>query len=246
MRNQKRQEKKNGKKALIVGATALMVALVGAMGATTYAKYSSQYTFDSNTATVAKWGFVLNTNAEELFPTDYVLEDGETLATKADSGTGVAVKASNATLAPGTTGFVTFKINGTAEVLAQLDFTFNVSKEIGYDKDTGTAGLEYSPIVWTLESDAAADPLFTGSTTELNAYDFTAKEIDAGTAVSETYTLTWEWALETGATPEEKTANNALDTLMGQVAAGTSSDANAKTEIEFTITANLVQLQKKA
>ncbi len=230
------KNKKNGKKGLVVGAMALMVALVGAMGATTYAKYASNFEVPGNTATVAKWGFVLKSDVAKLFGEEYG-NAANGVASVVGTDEGVNVVARSASVAPGTTGFMTFYLDGTAEVPASLDFDVNVTKEIKYVDGSTT----YSPIKWTMTKkvgDAEATNVWEGTktTSELHEFNFDAEAIDAGVSVANTvYTLTWTWAFE---------GNDAYDTLLAQNAANAAAQTeNMSYTLEFSVSANVVQVQ---
>ena len=240
------------KKHLIIVSVVLMVALVVGMGAMTYSKYISSYTSGSQTATAAKWGFVVTADTTNLFPTDYTLGDGATHATKSD--TGVAVNASSATLAPGTTGYVSITVNGTAEVRAELTIALNVTSQVGY-ADT------YLPIKWAL-TETSATP------TEWKSYEDVTDDveslnavIDAGTSITDKcYYIHWCWDFETGANADEKAANNRHDTIIGAKSAygdnaGKVSEVIgatiADTELDkynnvlsFSLTATIEQVQE--
>ena len=114
-----KNKSRKSKKLLVVVAVILMLGLVVGMGAMTYSRYVTSGS-TAQTATAAKWGFVVTVSADDLFASDYTKADGASLATKA-TGTGVAVHASTTgtnLVAPGTTGSMTITISGSAEVLA--------------------------------------------------------------------------------------------------------------------------------
>ncbi len=195
------------KKHLTIVAVVLMVALVVGMGAMTYARYISSYDSGEQKATAAKWGFVVSANADNLFPSDYTLATGSH-ATKTDDG--VAVDASAATLAPGTTGYVSITVNGTAEVRAQLNIALTVTSQVGYDNT-------YLPIKWALTNSAdfpASDEwkTYDGIIAEVNALNQT---IEAGATVGGEHYIHWCWDFETGADAAAKAANNRHDTIIG-------------------------------
>lgn len=204
---------KKSKKPLIVVAMILMIGLVAGMGAMTYSRYITTTKSGTQTATAAKWGFVVTVNATDLFATDYSVAEGATLATKA-TGEGVAVNASSTAnvVAPGTKGSMTISISGSAEVLAKLSIT---TTETPTEIHLG----DYYPVVWTLTD---GDKLNESGklSTVLASLSGTSATFDAGTSYSKTYTLSWEWALETGENDDDKATNNAKDTLIGYKAAG--------------------------
>lgn len=209
---EKQSERKNNrsKAVIIVIAMLLMVALVVGMGAMTYSRYITSDTTGDQTATAAKWGFVVTVNADNLFGTDYTLETGSSLATKVTSdGVGVAVNAESSVVAPGTTGSMTISITGSAEVLAKLTIDFgNTVQEIHYG--------DYYPVEWTLSEGNTKKVV--GKLSDVVDYfnnDSNNPKITAGDDTFEReYTLTWEWELGS----DDDT--NAKDTIIGYKASG--------------------------
>ena len=130
MKNMKR-------KALIVAVMALLLVAILAMSVSTFAKYTTSATTGSNTATVAKWGFVVNAQAGGLFADQYGGTDSG-LADAYVSGDTVFVDANGSgnVVAPGTTGSLTFSITGTAEVRSQVTVTASgTDVALTYDSD---------------------------------------------------------------------------------------------------------------
>ena len=241
----KNNQRKN-KKSLVLVAMILMIGLVAGMGAMTYSKYITTHTTETQTATAAKWGFVITADATELFGTVYNEEDSDTFATVTETGN-IVVKASSTAkvVAPGTKGSMTFTISGTAEVLAKFTLTIDADKLIHFNDD-------YYPIVWKL-SDGTDEV----TSTELATLSL-AGYIDAGDTTTRTFTLSWEWAFDQG--------KNDLDTVIGlysnykatdadtialiNTAAGTTVTAeqltNSSYDLEFAIVASVEQVQAKA
>lgn len=205
----------NSRRLMAIIAVVLMVCLILAMGAVTFAKYITSGTTGYQTATAAKWGFVVNVDANNLLGKEY---KGPGLAKIDGTGT-VAVKAStDATqniLGPNTTGSVSFTISGSAEVLAQLKIACNVTSEIHVD--------DYYPVKWTLKKGDTVVEVGEEELKDMKLSDINAKlgtgvleTITAGASVeSITYTLSWEWAL-TG-----EGVDNAKDTAIGYKANST-------------------------
>lgn len=231
------------KKFLAVIAIALMLCLIGGMGAMTYSKYATSEETGSQNATAAKWGYVISIDSNKLFGEDYKVDNTENTATVVDNGSGVAVKATGGAdvIAPGTSGSIQITFSGSAEVLAQLKITANLTKEISFDN--------YKPVKWTITGSGISDSnnIFTTGTN----YEFT-KTLNAGTTISElVYTISWEWDFEN---------DNNKDTLIGYKANNTSYDklpANLKqadvtenkyndisTTLEFNLIATIEQIQK--
>ena len=210
------KKKRKNRKPLIVVAMLLMVALVVGMGAMTYSRYVSSFNPGAQTATAAKWGFVVNANANSLFGTQYGEDNADSKATVDETGN-IVVSASSKTVAPGTNGSMTISINGTAEVRAKLTFTATVTSEILL-KTTALGGTEYRPIVWTLKDGETT--LKTGTDLEDVLSGFAGATIEAGDPLTNNYVLSWDWAWS------EDEAISIKDTIIGVKAANaTWSDA---------------------
>ncbi|MBO5789404.1 MAG: hypothetical protein J6R42_05605 [Clostridia bacterium] len=209
------------KKFIMAAAMVLMVSLVVGMGAMTYARY---ITSDADTAqaTVAKWGFVVTVDAQNMFGTAY--EDN---AIDADGTVGeghIDVKAAGQTtiIAPGTSGSLTFSVNGTAEVLAQLSAAIDNenSSVVALAYTENSAEKVYNPIKWTLtvnDNGNETTPVNAGTFDELITGLALNRTIAIGEALNLLYTISWEWELDT--------ENDDLDTALGML-------ANAKNVVE--------------
>ena len=66
------------KKFLVIIATVLMACLVVGMGAMTYSRYISTTELPAQSATAAKWGYVITADASNLFGSDYKVAEGTT------------------------------------------------------------------------------------------------------------------------------------------------------------------------
>ncbi len=245
---------KNNKRKSIICVALLLLVVVIAMSSYTFAKY---VTSDSATtsATVAKWGFVVDVDATDLFATDYTLGTGATLATKA-TGTGVAVDAQSAAVAPGTTGSMTFSISGTAEVLAKITVTASgtdVSLTDTKGTDDTTDDQVYNPIKWTLKKDntvvsGCEDVTLATIITKLNSY---TTEVTAGTtsSVNGSYTITWEWAFSNTSSGITNLSVDDADTILGYAANDSDIDSKytAVTGVSnFSVSISVEQLQTSA
>ena len=106
MKKNENKERRNSKKVLMVAGLALLLGLVGYTGGQTYAKYITQQTMGSQSATVAKWGYTLNVPTTELFGEKYGNYDSGTKTVKVDNvgGTVIVSSGSNNVVAPGATG----------------------------------------------------------------------------------------------------------------------------------------------
>lgn len=215
------------KKILVIIATALMACLVVGMGAMTYSRYITTGKTGEQSATAAQWGFVVTVNANNLFSSDYQSNGTGASATYNGSGDIVVNGTGDAkVVAPNTKGEMTITISGEAEVRAKLTIeqvAGTTLKEIFYD--------EYYPVVWTLKEGESV--IKTGKLSEvITQLTGTTATLEPGTPYNKSYTLSWEWAFETGATDEEKLQNNVKDTLIGNKAYGTDWSALEGTYIK--------------
>lgn len=204
---------RKSKKILMVAAIALMVALVAAMGTMTYSKYATKYDADPQSATAAKWGFVVTANVEKLFGTDYVKGAGD-YAEVTTTGNGVAIKKKTSAgniIAPGSTGSMSFEVAGQAEVAAKVVISCSLTSDITVD--------DYAPIKWTLiKGGTPVTGCIDVPLATINTYltdEANAEYIAPGATLSSSYEISWEWDLETGADAAEKAANNVKDTAIG-------------------------------
>lgn len=188
------KSKQTKKRLGVVAVMLLLVIAIGATAGTTLAKYITSATVDSKTAAVAKWGYTVTTNAEDLFGKQY--SDGKIVAD--DGEIDVDVAADYYVVAPGTSsegadksGTLSFTINGTAEVDAKLtidvtDFEtvwLNPAK-IGAmvkgeeEEEEFELGEDiYYPLVWTVS--VKADNFPKEATLEL---DFSEKDEEQSNA----------------------------------------------------------------
>ena len=234
---------------LIITLMVALVAVVVGMGGFTFAKYFSSTGAKSNQATVAKWGFVLNANATNLFDDKY---KGTGLATtEGTTQNGTVVVAANTegsnVVAPGTTGSMTFSISGTAEVMSKLTITAESSSDVIL-KTSGES--DYVPLKWTLSKggqvvDGCQNLTLTAMVAKINELDDQDQQVAPNTQLTcaGDYTLTWEWAFSTD------TATDAKDTLLGRSIADTLSDDEetthdgTTTSVQFSITISIEQIQ---
>lgn len=244
MRQTQNTQKKDNRKSIFVIALLLLLVAVIGFGGYTLSKYVTKKS-ESGSASVAKWGYTIEANANKLFGTKYTFDNTNSVVT--DSNAKLTVAASDATtnkVAPGTTGSMTFSVKGTAEVLAQLSISMTDVQDVKlvYKKGTDGAETEYAPVKWTLkknntvvsvklnESDAAATALSGVSLAAIQKGLATVSTITPNAAeINDTYTISWVWEFENktaGATSEQKEETDSLDTLLGMVAnAGTHTEA---------------------
>ena len=155
---QNAQKKDNRKSIFVIGLLLLLVAVIG-FGGYTLSKYVTKKDA-SGSASVAKWGFTVTSDATNLFGANYEFKTGATnsTVTKTNDATKLTVKASNENsqvVAPGTTGSMTFIIDGTAEVKAKVEIALTDNKDIVLEYKKGETAGTYNPVKWTLKKDGA-------------------------------------------------------------------------------------------
>ena len=244
---------KTKKRLGIVSIVLVLLLASGATIGTTLAKYISSATVPSQTATVAKWGFVLNAGTESLFWTDY----DTTGAIKTTDGNGVISSSStDKIVAPCAKGSATLlTIDGTAEVNAKLQISVTEFATILLSDGEND---NYYPIVWKLNGtpigtdgkNITADDIATSIKTVLTPA-FGANNISVSGGVvtvnipakttltsSVSLTFSWEWAF--GSEGFTVSGNDAKDTILGQLKAGTASTADkAKYEEDSVLTTTI-------
>ena len=240
------------KKVVMIVAMVLMVALVAGMGAMTYSRYVSSANMDkAATATVAKWGYVVKFDTTNMFGANYELKANNLAVVKNEGNDVVSAVATDFIVAPGTSGYMTIKVDGVAEVLAQLSVKVaegykDITLFLADDGNDETKDV-YMPVKWTLKD---GDNVVNGcnKTTleeikkQLVLY---STDIEVGQALDKTLTIEWEWALDSG--------NDDLDTILGLLAASKSlsteqsallkADATHITSITFDLSATVKQIQ---
>ncbi|MBQ3166550.1 MAG: hypothetical protein IJC01_04345 [Clostridia bacterium] len=198
---------RKSKKILMVAAIALMVALVAAMGTMTYSRYITTTSEPTQTATAAKWGYVLNADAANIFGDTYK-KDGATATVDATGTIVVQGQAGVDIVAPGTSGSMAISISGSSEVLAQFKISIT-GTDIKYD--------DYLPIVWTFNGNnynsiSALNTAMESGGAALKATWDAGQNAFVFSAAS--YELSWAWDFGTAA------ETSAKDTLIGYKAAG--------------------------
>lgn len=217
---------RKNKKILVAVAMVLMIALVAGMGAMTYSRYITSGKTGEQTATAAKWGFVVTVDADNLFASDYK-KDGANAVAKVDDSGDIVVNgtADTKVVAPGTTGSMTINISGKAEVNAKL----TIKKADGSALTEIKYG-DYNPVKWTL-NDGSTTTQYATLNEVINALSATSQVLAAGTEYNKNYTLSWEWPLETATTGLNGTNRNVEDTLIGFKANGTPWSDVAETYV---------------
>lgn len=272
MKQTEKKENKRRKGLIFVMLLALVVAL--AFGGYTFSKYITTKQ-QSGQAQVAKWGFKISVNAADLFGKNYIWDNGKngSIVTNENDKTKVTVQTGGDynVVAPGTKGSMTFKVEGKAEVLAQLKLKLSDVKDIVLKIAKGGTTYEYYPVKWTLTKVGVTAPLVNGGklsevATKLNdANAAWNSKIEVNTEITHDFTLSWEWAFDGSAVPDDLTAFNlkadVLDTILGYLMNGTAVDDicaqlglnsteytidkdNSVLQTAFKLDIEVVQLQK--
>lgn len=146
---------KTKKRLGLVAVLLVLILAIGAAAGTTLAKYISSATKDSETATVAEWGYTISTGTKDLFSTQY----DQTKIVEANNGT-LDVKASAKVVAPGTSssdaeGTMTITIIGSAQVDAKLEINVGAFETVWLKANTdANAALtnDYYPLEWKVNT----------------------------------------------------------------------------------------------
>lgn len=244
MTQQKTKRKNNGKTAVIAVLLFALIAIL-CFGGYTFSKYVTSSS-DKGVAQVAKWGYTLKADGSNLFGKNYKF-DGVVSKATADTA-GLTVKASGDynVIAPGTTGSMTFKIEGRAEVKALIAMGIHPKKDVVLKlQKAGGEEIVYQPVKWTLKKNGVVTGKANTTLMEVAATFHSDPVIgvkEAGAVLAETtYELVWAWAFEgtenfTGITVDE------LDTILGRraddasyVAYGDWTIKDVCTEINFDL-----------
>lgn len=250
---QNAQKKDNRKSIFVIGLLLLLVAVIG-FGGYTLSKYVTKKDA-SGSASVAKWGFTVNADADKLFGKEYKW-DGKNSTVNA-GGDKVTVKANTSAgniVAPGTTGSMTFEIGGTAEVKATVAVEMRDITDVVLKYKTTAAPeatpVEYYPVKWALKKTVGENTTtVAGNLTLAQLRDKLAElnatvEAGADYANAATYTIEWAWAYEVDETTNE------LDTFLGKIAnkADATDDKYTKqdgTSTAFNFTLDISVTQEK-
>ena len=262
MDNKKERNKKIG----IIAVMIALILLIACFGGTTFAKYITERDTGTQSATVAKWGYVVNADASGLFAE---ASKKGVQAKKADAGVDVAVETKGNVVAPGTKGELAFSIVGKAEVMSKIVITATSTKDVSLTAAVeGADDEKYYPIKWTLQESAdgttyanvtdAVDLKLADMVTKLgNLSDGT--NIAPNTEVKKYYKLSWKWDF-VATTDADK--YNKYDTLLSEAASsGTTTVIDDKgttdntadditytmtTEIELSLKITMEQVQATA
>ena len=245
-------KKETKRKALVVAGALALIAAVGTTAGTTFAKYATSASKGTTSETVAKWGFTVSATGElfgQMYGTDTniikdIIKDGDNAV--------IASAGEYNVVAPGSSGSITFTIEGTAEVNARIKVEVadkEASDEKGKFQDISLTkaeseegakdGWTYNPIKWTMTANGSTAATLVEKNeeveTKLRSWNDDSKEYKAnGEKVSLKYTLSWEWKFEDGKNDAEKAENNEKDTILG-----TMSHNNKTTDGLYTAVTTL-------
>lgn len=243
---QNAQKKDNRKSIFVIGLLLLLVAVIG-FGGYTLSKYVTKKDA-SGSASVAKWGFTVTSETNNLFGKNYKYDTAKNSSVVTDDTTAtLTVKASDTEnrVAPGTSGSMTFTIAGTAEVKAKVAINMTVNKDVVLKYTVGEAAAEeYKPVKWTLKKNNANVDGAVGVdlATIKTKLDTEADYAAGGAAINDVYTIEWAWAYESG--------KDELDTLLGWKASNTPVpegygyaivDEGTNTTIDFALNISITQ-----
>ncbi len=228
------KKQRRNKRILIISAMLVLLIALLCFGGTTFAKYITSKDAKVEQTTVAKWGFVVTVDADDMFSKQY--NGGN--AVKVDSPAAGTVDVNAATgntnklVAPGTGGSMTIAINGIAEVNAEINIAKkdgtnlkDVYLHSGTTKPTTIGEATYAPVKWKLEKtgktgdDSVAFTTVNGTLEaciEALLNDGKNNVVVAGTEINWTYTLSWAWAFE----DVTNTNSDKYDTLLGNAVDG--------------------------
>lgn len=215
------------------------VLLTTSVVSSTYAKYVTTNT-GSDGARVAKWGVKIDTNTKGMFSHSYANTEK---VNGAATGTSVSVSGagndSDYVLAPGTSGSTTISLSGSPEVAVNVQFAMNIESDLLVPVRTQVSNEKilfesYKPIQYTL-TNKAGDELAKGSLEDVKtAFNALSAQHAPNSSLNETYTLSWVWPIDGG--------DALADTYLGNVAAGTITDENTKTNVKFNYTVTVTQI----
>lgn len=250
---QNAQKKDNRKSIFVIGLLLLLVAVIG-FGGYTLSKYVTEKK-ETGSASVAKWGFTVTSDANNLFGKNYKYDTAKnsSVVTTDDTAATLTVKASDTEnrVAPGTTGSMTFTIKGSAEVKAKVEIALTVNNDVVLEYKKGGVAGTYKPVKWTLKKNNAEVEGAVGvdlATIKTKLDDSTVYAADS-TAIDDTYTIEWAWAYD-GTTANADA--DKLDTLLGWKASNTdiptdygfTVETGTQTTIDFALDISITQVKE--
>ena len=234
----------------VAGLLLALVLVTSCFVGGTFAKYvTSGHGNDS--ARAAMFGVTVTaTGSDGVFAKEYASNtegyDGNTVVAKA----GMNYKV----VAPGTKSSdaapLAVTLTGTPEVAVKVTYEANVVMLRNWQDKNGNF---YCPLIFTITNGTNTTTVSTANPAINSAETFQAAIKKAIEDVSATYApntnlatatghelkVTWEWPFETGATDEEKAANNIKDTYLGDKAAEGGTDIP---DVTLGVTATVTQV----
>lgn len=135
------------KKLGIVAVMLVLVLAIGATAGTTLARYISSATVESQVATVAKFGYTFTADTSKMFGTAYGNADTDS-RTWVNQGDLVLSSSAKNLVAPSATGYMTLKLQGSAEVSSELVLDFSKGSFETVSLTGGIVDGTYYPIKW--------------------------------------------------------------------------------------------------
>lgn len=222
----------SAKKNVTLRAAAVLFALAlitSCFVGGTFAKYVTNGN-GSGSARVAKFGVTVEAKGT-LFAKEYKTDDQNAVATISHS---VMSLNDQNVVAPGTKGeMLSMKLSGQPEVAVQVTYTPTIELndewkdaddnfycplkiKIGNRNFYGTEYGSKEQLVQKITEEIATYNQKYAPKTDLATANFG----DENNSKSASLDISWEWVFEHGTTDEEKVANNAKDTYLGDQAAG--------------------------
>lgn len=222
---QQKSERKNNRKTTVIIALLLALIAILSFGGYTLSKFVTSGG-STGKAQVAKWGYTLEIDGSNLFGKNYKFDDKASKVTKDTEGLTVKASGDYNVIAPGTTGSMTFKIGGQAEVKALIAMGIDPKKDVTLEMQKADGGkIVYNPVKWTLKKNGDIIPGMKNTTLHEVAGAFHDMIHNSASSVKKpgdvlattTYELVWEWAYE-GDPEFPNITNDELDTILGRCA----------------------------
>lgn len=221
---QQKSERKNNRKTTVIIALLLALIAIMSFGGYTLSKFVTSGG-STGKAQVAKWGYKMEIDGSKLFGKNYKFDRVDRVGSKVTKDTdGLTVKASGDynVIAPGTTGSMTFTIEGQAEVNVLIAMGIHPEKDVvlKLQKAGGKEEIVYQPVKWTLKKNGDVVTGAENTTLHNVAGTFHSDPVvgtkKPGAVLGKTtYELIWTWAFEETKTFNGLTADE-LDTIIGR------------------------------
>ena len=214
-----KSERKNNKKTTVIIALLLALIAILSFGGYTLSKFVTSGG-STGKAQVAKWGYTMEIDGSNLFGKNYKYDGVASKVTKDADGLTVKANGDYNVIAPGTTGSMTFTIEGQAEVNVLIAMGIHPEKDVTLKlQKAGGKEIVYNPVKWTLKKGSTVVAQNTTLTKVAETFhsDPVNGAKEAGTVLDETYELSWAWAFEGTETFDGITVNE-LDTILGRCA----------------------------